>query len=250
MGIYNVASEIATMPASELVMPVRRALFPTLSQLADNPGEFSRAVLTSLSALAIACSALGFGLAACASEAVAVILGSRWGDAAPLMRWLAVFGIATAITGLIEVLLWLAGRTKLAAMLSWAELILLLPAVWWGFQTAGTEGIAVARCAIAWLMVPVLLWSVTAAGPVKSFQLAIVVLRPVVAGLVMFALLTAIPWSTHWHVALTILAKVAVGAGVFTTTLYIFWRMAGCPNTAESYVFNGTWWRSLVKNQN
>lgn len=149
MGSYHVANELATLPSNELVMPIRRAMFPTLSKIADRRDEFVASVLSSFSAVAAMCLFTAFTLMSLAPEVVAIVLGGKWADAVPLIRWLAVYGGFSALVLVLEVPLWVAGRTDITAKQAWLELAAIVPAALLAVQAWGAEGAAAARAAVA-----------------------------------------------------------------------------------------------------
>ena len=157
MGNYHVANELATLPSNEIVMPVRRAMFPTLTKIAHRKDEFTAAVLSGFSGVSALCLFISFSLLVTAPEVVSVVLGSKWADAAPLMRWMALFGGFSALVLVLEVPLWVAGKTNISAAQAWLELAAIVPATLLAVQAYGVEGAAAARAGVSMVMVPVMM---------------------------------------------------------------------------------------------
>lgn len=234
MGSYHVAGELATLPSNELVMPIRRALFPNLSKLTQDRPAFVRTVQDSFSAVAVICLGVSMLMSILAQEFVHVVLGSRWDSAAPLVSAMAVYGGASSLILVLEVPLWVAGRTSLSAAQAWLELFLLVPLTVWAVHVAGVQGAAIARAGLAVSMVPLMMAFAVRAGNVGWGALLAAIWRPSVATGVVVCLWasTAWPWPGPPLVAL-------VAKGVFYGVSYLalvaaLWLACGRPPGFEA----------------
>lgn len=245
IGNYHLASDLATMPSVEVVMPMRRALFPNLAKLTRTPDDFANMVLNSFSTVAVLCFSVGFGLMAVAPEVVRVLLGQKWVDTIPLIQWLAVFGAFSGLALLLEVPLWVSGRTNLAALQAWLELALLVPLAWIAVQSFGPEGAAAARAGVAAAMVPVMMYMTDRAGSVTFAQLFGSVWRPLVAAVIMATILQWLPLPGTLAVVIVLAAKVSLGAVLYPMLLGALWLMAGRPAGFEAATLGHV--RELVK---
>jgi O-antigen/teichoic acid export membrane protein len=233
LGNYHVATEVSTMPTGELVMPLRRALFPTLSKLQDDPGSFREAVLQSFSALAVLCFSLGFGVAATAEEFVDIVLGAKWRAAVPLIQCLAIYGSFMALSSILEVPMWVKGKTRFSAWQAWLELSLLVPCIWISMKLYGVNGAAFSRAFIALLMFPFSVYLLSRACAIGFRDLMPVLWRPFLAGLMM-AVAVMLPSSYPQAVWLALLIKIGLGASVYVSALMLFWMISGKPGGIES----------------
>ena len=102
-------------------------MFPILTKIAHQKDEFVASVAASFSAVAALCLFVSFCLMLVAPELVGLVLGAKWRDAAPLMQWLAIFGGFSALVLVLEVPLWVSGKTNLSAAQTWFELAAVLP---------------------------------------------------------------------------------------------------------------------------
>lgn len=234
IGNYHLASDLATMPSTEVVMPMRRALFPSLAKLQRTPDAFAKMVLDSFSTVAALCFSVGFGLMAVAPEVVHVFLGAKWLDAIPLIQWLAVFGAFSGLTLLLEVPLWVSGKTNLTALQTWLELTILVPLAWIAVHKFGVEGAAAARAAVAVTMVPVMMHISARAGNLTFVQLLGSVWRPLSAAILMALVLHALTVPAIWPAAVALAIKVALGAMLYPTLLAALWVVAGRPDGFET----------------
>jgi lipopolysaccharide exporter len=234
MGHYHVASELATMPSSEIVMPVRRAMFPALAKMTADKAAFGAAVVSSFASVSALCLFLSFTLLTVAPELVAVVLGAKWSDAAPLMRWMALFGGFSAIVLVLEVPLWVAGRTNTSAAQTWIELAVTVPATLWAVQAAGVEGAAMARAGVSMAMVPLMMALTARTGSVGVGALAAALWRPLVAAVLMAAAVHALPLDGAGPALLGLILKGAACVVLYPLALLGLWWASGQPAGVEA----------------
>jgi lipopolysaccharide exporter len=233
LGSYHVATELSTLPTTEIVMPMRRALFPTLARLQNDPVAFRNAVLSSFSALAVLSFAVGFGVMSVATEIVPIVLGPRWQAAIPLVQWLAVYGGFAGLASVLEVPMWVTGRTDISALQSWLELVLLVPLLMLALAAFGVDGAAMARALVAVAMLPTMLWLASRVCPLPFGALCAAVWRPLTAALAMALLLRA-PLPMPDGPLATLVVKVLVGATFYAAMLTVLWVASGRPPGAEA----------------
>jgi len=227
MGGYHVANELATMPSSELVMPLRRALFPTLSKVAGARDEIEKLFCLSLAAIAALCFSVGFGLMAVAPEFVPLVLGDKWLGAVDAMRWLALYGAFSSLILTLEMPLWVMGRTRLSAAQTWLELALLVPVAFLAAHLKGMEGVAMARVAVSIAVLPVMLHFVSSSCMIRIGRLYGALWRPCLAGLAMYGILAVFAPLVDAPVALLLLLKVLAGVVIFASVLVVLWLVSG-----------------------
>jgi lipopolysaccharide exporter len=232
MGTYHVANDLATLPTSEVVMPVRRSLFPSLSRLTGQPDDYQRAVLLSYSAVAVLCLFVATVLVVAAPEVVAIVLGAKWAGAVDILRLLAVFGALSALVLVLEVPIWVSGRTKVSAFQSWLELALLAPLAWVAVRAHGAEGAATARVAVALVMVPLMMGLAARVGAGTFALLWSALWRPTAAALVT----AAATWSLTVPGApalVALIVKLLACGMMFLATLGGLWWLAQRPDGIE-----------------
>jgi O-antigen/teichoic acid export membrane protein len=233
LGNYNVSTQLATMPSVELVMPLRRALFPNLSRQQDDPEAFRRMVLHAFGTLAILCFALSFGLVMTADDVVPILLGPQWHEATTLVKWLAVYGAFASLASMLEIPMWVLGKTRQTALQSWLQVIVLVPLVVISIHEYGILGAAVSRATVAIFMFPLLMYFAARVCPVSLRDLASTLWRPLLAGVLMMLSLSA-PLAYPSNVWLMLLAKVALGGSVYVGTLLVSWMLSGKPDSIEA----------------
>jgi O-antigen/teichoic acid export membrane protein len=229
MGGYHVANELATMPNSELVMPLRRAMFPTLAKVSENPAELERLFRLSFSAITAMCFSVGFGLMSVAPELVPIVLGDKWTSAVAAMRWLAVHAAFSSLILTLEMPLWVTGRTRLTATQTWLDLSLLIPTAYFAVTAYGVEGAAIARLTVSLVVLPVMVHFVASACRISALKLYGDLWRPLLAGLTMSAVLSLLTPDVIGSMPLTLALKILVGVALYPATLLLLWLLAGRP---------------------
>jgi lipopolysaccharide exporter len=234
MGAYNVASDLATAPTNEFIMPTTRAMFPVYATLLRDPPRLARSFLDVLALTALVALSTSVGVALVAPDMVAVVLGPRWAPAAALIPWLAVGGGVTGLTRGVMTVVSVTGHARLNAMRSWTFAALLVPATIAAGLRWGVPGIAAARMAVTVLFLPVIFYTLMQATPITARQIAGCLWRPALAALAMAAAVLLSGTHAITPAALRLACNVGLGAATFTAAALALWFLAGRPEGAES----------------
>ena len=112
LGFYDRAYRLMLLPLTQATWPLSRVMTPILSRLQDEPDEYRRAYLNSVSLLMLAVQP-GVLCAVIFSDAtVALLLGSRWTEAAPIFAWLGIAGLHQTFTSTLGWLFISQGRMR------------------------------------------------------------------------------------------------------------------------------------------
>jgi O-antigen/teichoic acid export membrane protein len=112
LGTYAVSYNVMLVPFSRLAEPVQEVLFPVFARLQDDARRVADAwvrvnrVIGALSIPAL------LGLMVVATDFVAVVLGDRWADAAPVIQILAWVGLMQSLQRLNSSILEARNRTS------------------------------------------------------------------------------------------------------------------------------------------
>lgn len=234
VGLYSVSKDLSSIFTQEIATALNRVTFVTTARtgrpLSDDPAR----VGAMLGAYAMIAAPMGLGLAAAAEDAVAVLLGSQWTAAAPLLQLVAPASALYAVYHLVASSMQAAGLARRAAFLSCAGALVAVAALT-GTALAGGGAIAIATTALA--VSGTLLALGTAAisrtAGLKPFALAGPVLRPFAAALAMLLLVRAAAPETGYALA-DLAFAVPFGAAVYAGALLLIWFVAGRPQGAES----------------
>ncbi len=239
LGTFAMASEIATLPTTELVMPINRAVFPAYSKIAGDAVALKRGYLGVLGVVALAVVPAAIGLIAVAPVAVPLLLGPAWTDVTPLVPPLALFGLLMALQTNAGSIYLAMGRPRIYAAIGALMLgvmaALMLPLTY----ARGAEGAAVS-CLISGLVsLIVTAWTMIWLLDLRLSELAAQIWRPTAAAAGMFAVVT--PYVAHskssgypeWQTC-----AVAIGLGAFTYCglALALWLVAQRPQGAETFV--------------
>jgi PST family polysaccharide transporter len=159
IGIYGRAYQLVNIPTDNLNSAASEVGFSALSRLQDDPIRLKSYFLKGYSLLLALTLPITIACALFADDVIAVLLGPKWNDAAPIFRLLAptilVFAIANPLG-------WLLSSIGLVARLLKMSLVI-APVMIVGYILAlpyGPKGVAFAYSAVmtAWL-VPLVIWA-------------------------------------------------------------------------------------------
>ncbi len=234
MGNYYIATDMASSPSDEIVVPMSRAAFPVYSRLADDPDQLGETFTRALSSMTAITFVMGLGIAVVADDFVRVVLGDRWLEAIPLIPWLGIFGALYGIVHTIDIFLLATGRERLAALLTVGNAAMLVPVLWAVSTYQDIELIAAAKAATALLFVLSLMWAATRRPPLTFRNLWRAIWPPLAAALIMAGSVKAL--QAGFDVARPVfgLARdVAFGAIVYSLATFVIWTMRGRPDGVE-----------------
>ena len=115
VGVFQIAFEIAYLASSELVAPMKRALFPGYAKAKAEPGRFKAIFGNSVGITALFAMPIAVGTGLIAHLAIPILLGDRWLEAIGIVQVLAAASAITAVQGHVGPVFLALGKTKLAA---------------------------------------------------------------------------------------------------------------------------------------
>jgi lipopolysaccharide exporter len=235
VGLFSVANEIAMLPTTELVTPINRAALPAYSRLRQEDGGLRRGYLDVIGVVALVALPAGVGIAATAEVLVPLLLGAKWLDVVPLMKYLAVTGaLGTLLANSGAVFLAL-GRPQTNTALLATRVTMLVPAMVAGARWQGINGVAMAYFAVSCVMACANLGVVTRVLGIPLGRFLAILIRPLVAAAAMFGLVRMLLLKVPEATPLTVSAAAAVVAGAvsYAGCIITLWWLAGRPAGAE-----------------
>lgn len=238
LGLYSLSYEISTLPTSEVVAPINRAVLPAYAQLSANLPGLRGGYLDVMGGIAVLALPMAFGLAALAELAVHVMLGPKWADAAPLVSILAFYGAFTALDSNSYSAYLVLGRPAVATGLAAARVVILLPALILLSFKFGALGAAWSLLTVAAVLTPAGLLILLKLLQIRLRELFAVLWRPAVSATLMFGVVRAIlpdqAAEELWvFAAMHLLMAVLIGAITYCATLLILWWMSGRTGRVE-----------------
>jgi lipopolysaccharide exporter len=240
LGVYSIAFEIATMPSTELIAPVNRAVYPAYARLSTDLPQLRQRfveVFSLICLVAVPIAAVLFGVA---DAAVRVVLGSKWLESVDLIRVFAVCGLVGALQSNLYLMIMAMGQPRANTLLSGAVLAVSLPVIVWASIAHGVMGAAVAQLAASLVgLVGIVLVFRRICG-VGLRVLARAVARPALAGLVLVPALWQLDGllAQSWPALPRLLLLLAASAIIVLAVLVAAWQLAGRPPGAEATVLD------------
>ena len=244
LGLYNIATEIAVMPSTELIAPLNRAVFPAYARLAVVPDKLNERFLEVFGIISLLAFPVAVGLYCLSGLVVSILLGPQWQEAVPIMQIAGLAGLMAALQSNMYLVILAMGQPRANTLLSASLLAVSLPAIIFASLKYGTLGAAYAHFGAAVLGfsgIIVVFSRVT--GMLKTPLLA-VMWRPLIASAVMaLTLMAAEAWlSSHWpHAgdAAYLFELLPIGVISYLIVAFGLWYIVGRPIGAEDVLLRG-----------
>ena len=238
LGFYYLAAEVGSMFVQEIVMPIRRALFPNLSLLQDDERQFVASGLQVLGVVSLLCLPVGVGLSIVAEDVVAILFGQNWLNTVPILRWTALIAAVAGISMSLGLILMVKNRVDLTALKVISEVAVLIPVLIWVGESKNPVDIAMAKLLVSVVFLPLMYWFVSRVLEVPVGQLLSTLWRPLAAVSFMYACDYFVLADLHMNLFFSLVVHALVGAASYLFSLYFLWVMSGCPNSAEKIIFS------------
>lgn len=245
LGFYTVSYEVATLPTTELVMPMNRAVFPAFSKISHDLATLRDSYLKIAAGTLLLTLPAGFGMAAVADLLVPVALGDKWLEAIPIIELLAISGALISFGANTNPVFMAIGRIAVSSMFSALHIALFVGLMLWWAPEEGAVGAARALLTATALtqILPIAYTFKYLSIPVLTYLET--VWRPVVGVAAMwFAVRGAVDWLGPLDaygsaiLLLLLLATVALGIVVYGVSVLVLWRWQGRPDGAEQILLH------------
>lgn len=239
VGVYEIANEIATLPASEVVAPLCHAAFSGFSEMRRDNDSGAGMLIRMTGLMAMLVFPAGIGLSLVAEPVVRLGFGAKWMAAVPMVEILgfaSIFVTFGMIAGVVfNVQAWMKARLKVSLAVVGLELGLLLVLV----PRFGLVGAALA--AASGTLVNETILFVTTMRRLRISIMAVTrqIWRSTVACAVMTVVLVhmKLGWSV-WSgpdaaMSLRLAEAVALGIAIYGGTIAVLWGLGGFPEGPE-----------------
>lgn len=226
LGAYRLAISLAGAPAEKISLLLMRVAGPLFANIQDDLSLMRRYFLIASELMFLGTLPVTFGLVAVAPEAVTVLLGSKWKEAAAPLAWLAAYAGLRTFNVLVQQVL---TSLRLTGFTMWMSLLNLV-AMPVAFYIASYWGMA--AVAASWLIL-----SPLTTGPLVIKLLAALrlpyreygaVLLPSIVGSsgMVLAVLAVKAWlsSRGLAPAFSLAVQVAVGAAGYAAIMFGLYR--------------------------
>ena len=235
-GGYTLASEISDVPATDLLAPINRVLFPAFARAKDNMAELVALLVRAQAVQVMVTVPACIGFVMTAHEFVPVALGEKWLFVVPFIQILALSNIIGSISSSANYVLMVVGKMRLLALTGWAQIAVFLAGVILLRSDLTPERIAQVR-----LVAIVLTFGLSYAllmRHVPGLSVKLLVRgagRPLLGAMAMVLALMTLQAELQVGPALMLLFKVVTGGIVYCAVVLGMWQLAGRPEGAESY---------------
>lgn len=247
LGVFTMANELASIPTTELVMPVNRALCPGYVKLAENLVRLGSGFVRAVGLVSLLAIPASVGLVVIADDAVSLLLGVSWLSTIPVIQILSIAGISTALQIHCWSVFMATQRFKYLVHLNLFHLAVLLPAMFAFVPSRGAVGAALAHLVACAASLPVGLAMVRTVIGLRIAAMVGAVWRPALAAVAMYLVVEsakpqALPANSPPLTLLLELGEtIALGAVVYFGAIVLLWLVSGRPQSAEKETFNYLW---------
>ena len=232
LGLFRLAHEIASLPTTEMVAPIRAALLPGYAKLASDRERLMSSFTATFWTIVIVAMPVAAGLGLTADPLVRLTLGNKWLEAIPLLEVLCLAGVINVCTANTWPVFIALGRPWINTALTALGVVLLVPLLLWSVQAAGALGGAWALVTVAAVVLGANLFATLRLLRLAGRQLLRETWRPLAAVVIMSGAMLVVPalWAQTEGILATMLllvCSITTGAATYLTSLWILWRLTG-----------------------
>ena len=190
LGVFNVGSEIANLPTTELIAPINRAIFPGYAKVADNLAMLREGYLRVTSMVALGAVPAAVGISAVAGPMVHTVFGDKWAMAVPVISLIAIAAAVRALqTNTYYVHLTLATVPQFTRVAT-LNALALVPLLIWFTDQRGVVGAAEAYVLVTLCTWPFYWGAVMRVLDLRLKPILAVIWRPVLSSAVMYGVVS------------------------------------------------------------
>ena len=241
LGLYSISYEISTLPTSDLVAPINRAIFPGYSKMAHDLATLRQGFLNVISAIALVAFPVCTGIVLVADPIVRITLGDNWLETIPLIQTLAVAGLTQALqTNKSSVYLAL-GKPRILTLLAAIHCFVLIPAVAWSATANGALGAAHAITTVSLILMPLNYLVLFKVIRLPFYDFIRKLWRPIVATLIMILSVEIsiffrfLPESFFINL-FNLIFETVIGCVTYSGSIFILWKVSGMEPGVELVV--------------
>ena len=245
VGAFTVARELSRIPSSEIAAPVHRAVFPGYVKLASDRDQLRRAYLRVTSVITLFVFPAGTGLCLLAEPAVAILFGERWMAAVPIVRLLAINGVANVLFSTGHYVNLAIGMSRSTSVVLWVNLAVSVPLILYLVPQLGATGAAIALLGATVLVVPLSFLLLAKAIAITPRDVVAMLWRPLAGTAAMSVVVLWVFQGWAWPQELSsqlprTTLLVLVGMGVYAATVAAAWSFRRDPDSAEAWLLAKT----------
>ena len=239
-GIYRVGTRIISIVTTQLFAPLQRVIYPGLADVSRTSGRKASAFITLNALLLAIVLPLSIGSALIAEDAIVFGLGFKWIAAAQVIWVLAPLKALETLQANVRAASYIEGSTKSLFLRNALLLVLVCLFMWVGTQF-GFHGALAAAALSSFSALIITLVLAKSFGNGGFFEPLTVAWRSFLACALMVVAVIATDVALRSgadvpRLLVIVLAKVGVGAAVYTIVHIALWRMTGRPEGLETLI--------------
>jgi O-antigen/teichoic acid export membrane protein len=241
LGRYALASDLAAIPDTALVVPIGRPLMAAFALIRDDEARLRQAYLKASTTIVLLGLPLCLGLSLLADPIVRLLLGGKWLATIPLLHWLPLASVPMMIVAPFAGFAMAEGRTDILFRQKLVEAGVKIPAIALAAMMFGIDGVIAVRIGTNVALAILTMALIRQIGGVPVGQQLRGVARPFVSvGAMSIVIAAAVPgleaMASSPRLAVALAATVIVGALVYWISGVVLWRRAGRPDSIEAQI--------------
>ncbi len=243
VAVFSVGQEIGTLPVTEVIEPLHRALFSAFVLLNNASEKPRKLYLDTMEAAFLIVLPAGVGISLVADPLVKLMLGERWLAAIPIVQIMAAVSTIAVFRLVSDAFYSAAGNLKLTFAMVGISAAVRVPLLWLLVGWYGLTGAAIALGIASAIDQILYLGATLPRMGIGVGELSGRLWRACGACLAMVGCLNAMDmaWvpataTGTWSVAADLLGRCGIGAVAYTATAAGLWYLAGRPDGAERYL--------------
>lgn len=158
LGIYQVAYKVSTLPISEITNVVNQVIFPVYSKFSDDKNRLKRAFVRVTTVNVLGAFIFGIPIFLLARPIILILMGDQWIAAVPVIKILAIYGIARTCFGGFSVLFLSSHRQDYVAKMTFVRVIALAICVVPLVMSFGMVGAGIAMLISILIEIPIIIF--------------------------------------------------------------------------------------------
>lgn len=136
LGVYTLAFRMPDLLILEFARTLSNVLFPIYAQMRTKNGDMSRGFFLATRYISLLTIPMGLGLALVAEPFILTFFTTKWIDAVPVVRGIAIYATLLSVVHNTTSVYWAGGRPQISTWVGLARLAMLFPALLWAVLVA------------------------------------------------------------------------------------------------------------------
>jgi O-antigen/teichoic acid export membrane protein len=239
LGRFSMAANLSALPTQIFVGQVINPLVVAFSLVREDASRLKRAFQKSALTIAAIGLPIMVGMSMNAEPIIRFVLGERWLETAPILRWLCLSVIPSLFVGPLVPLAISLNRTGIFFRLISIEFFIKFPLMLSAAFYYGIAGVIAVRLVTALVMAVCAMLAVRELIGLAMRAQLWGPWRPVISSIIMALVIAPLegPFTNvrgFLQLTLGLTIVVGVGAMVYASSTFLLWRLAGCPDGFES----------------